>query len=310
MTKSFPELCLGGNVFGWTADESQSFDVLDAARAAGITFIDTADVYAAWVNDGKGGQSEEIIGRWAADRGVRDELTIATKVGSLPGLDDLRPDTIRRGAENSLARLQTDRIDLFYAHKDDGGDLAEALGGFDALVRAGSVRMVGLSNFSGERIREALDICARDGLTEPVALQPRYSLMERGFETSGERDTASEAGLAVLPYYALASGFLTGKYRPGAGDNGSGDSPRAGSATAYLDEPRGPAVLEALDASAEAHDVPVASIALAWLRAQPTVASPIASARTVEQIEPLAKSIGLELDAAELDALDVASQPG
>ena len=304
MASEFPSLCLGGNVFGWTADEQGSFAVLDAARAAGIAFVDTADVYAAWAHDGVGGQSETIVGRWMADRGARDETIVATKVGMGTDPFDIRPATVRAGAEASLRRLGTDRIDLFYAHADDGGDLAEALGAFDALVREGLVRAVGLSNFSGARVREAIEACERDGLTKPVALQNEYSLMARGYEQDA-RDAAAEAGLAAVPYYALASGFLTGKYRPGGDDV---DSVRAGGARAHLDEPRGPAVLAALDAAAEAHDVPVAAVALAWLRAQPTVVAPLASARTPEQVQPLAASLGLELTPDELAAIDAASR--
>lgn len=300
----FPALCLGGNVFGWTADEAESFAVLDAARAAGITFIDTADRYSAWAHGGRGGQSEEILGRWMTDRSARGDTLLATKVGRAEGLDDIRPATVRRGADASLQRLQTDYIDLYYAHGDDGGDLAEAFAGFDALVKEGKVRMVGISNFSPERIREALSVCGQEGLTPPVALQPEYSLMERGFEAAG-RDIAADGELAVMPYSALASGFLTGKYRP-SGDRVS--SARADAAAGYLDDPRGAAVLEALDAAAEAHDVPVAAVALAWLRAQPTVASPIASARTVEQVAPLVASLAVELAPGELHALDVASR--
>jgi aryl-alcohol dehydrogenase-like predicted oxidoreductase len=304
MPVNLPALCLGGNVFGWTADEPTSFAVLDAAREAGITFLDTADSYAHWANGGQGGQSETIIGRWIAGRGGREELVVATKVGMGPG-GNVRPSAVRAGAEGSLRRLGVDSIDLYYAHEDDAGDLAESLGAFDALVREGKARMIGLSNYAPERIREALDICARDGLTPPVALQPEYSLMERDFEGAA-RDAAAAGDLAVVPYSALASGFLTGKYRPGADPVASA---RAGSAGRYLQDPRGPRVLEALDAVAGAHGVPVASVALAWLRAQPGVTSPLASARTPEQVAPLAASMTLELAPEELDALALASAP-
>lgn len=306
MPATFPALCLGGNVFGWTADESESFAVLDVAREAGITFVDTADAYSAWAHDGRGGQSEAIIGRWMAERDARDEMVLATKVGMHPGDDNLRPATVQRAVEGSLERLGTDRIDLYYAHKDDGGDLTEALAAFDALVHRGKIRMIGLSNFSPDRVREALEVCEREGFIPPVALQPLYSLMERGYEGE-ERDAAATGDLAVLPYSSLASGFLTGKYRPGGS---AVESTRAGKAGSYLSEPRGQAVLEAIDAAAEAHNVPVAAVALAWLRAQPTVVSPIASARTAEQVAPLAASIGLELAPEELDALNAASRAG
>jgi aryl-alcohol dehydrogenase-like predicted oxidoreductase len=300
-----PPLCLGGNVFGWTADEAASFAVLDAARDAGITFVDTADVYSAWAHDGVGGQSEAVLGRWMASRGCRDEVLLASKVGMLDELGDLRPATTRRACELSLERLQTDRIDLYYAHQDDGGDLAEALAGFDALRREGKVRMVGISNFSPERVREAMAVCERDGLTPPVALQNRWSLVERGFEGE-ERAAAAEADLAVVPYSTLASGFLSGKYRPGE----AVESARAGSAGRYLERPEGPRVLAALDEVARAREVPHAAVALAWLRAQEGCTSPIASARTVEQVAPLAASLELELSPDELGALDAASRPG
>ncbi|MDO9356603.1 MAG: aldo/keto reductase [Solirubrobacteraceae bacterium] len=306
MAIELPSLSLGGNVFGWTADEAQSFAVLDAARDAGIHFVDTADVYAAWINGGKGGQSETILGRWIADRGARDETIVATKVGMRPGFDDLRPGTLKAGLDESLGRLQLDTVDLFYAHKDDGGDLVETLATFDGFVKEGKIRAIGLSNFSAERLREALDVAEREGFAKPSVLQPKYSLVERDYETD-EQEVAAYGQLAVVPYYALASGFLTGKYRPGGADT---ESARAGSASAYLGEPRGPAVLEALDAVAEAHEVEVASVALAWLRAQPTVVAPLASARTVEQVAPLAASLTLELTPDELASLTAASETG
>ncbi|MBO9534817.1 MAG: aldo/keto reductase [Solirubrobacteraceae bacterium] len=303
MTLSLPRVTLGGNVFGWTADEAQSFAVLDAAHAAGLTSIDTADVYAAWVNGGAGGQSEEIIGRWLAARpGVRDDVVIATKAGKLPALKGIRPEVLREALAGSLGRLGVDMIDLFYLHDDDGGDLRDTLTQLDAFVREGKVRALGLSNFSADRIDEAFAVVADAGLTAPEVLQPEYSLVSRDFE--GELAPAAERhGLAVAPYYALASGFLTGKYRPGA----DVDSVRRGSAGAYLDDVAAIATLERLDEVAQIHDVPVASVALAWLAAQPTVVSPIASARTVEQVGPLATALTLELTTAELASLSAAS---
>lgn len=306
MAFTIPPFCLGGNVFGWTADEAESFAVLDAARDAGIHFVDTADVYSAWAHAGVGGQSEALIGRWMASRGSREETVIATKVGKDPSASDIRPATLRRALDASLSRLGADRVDLLYAHEDDGGELLETIAAFDALITAGKVRAWGLSNFEAPRIREVAEIAAREGLAPPVVLQPDYSLVERGFETE-LRDAAAEAGLGVIPYWALASGFLTGKYRPGNTDSGS---PRAGGAAAYLSEPRGPAVLEALDAVAEAHAAPVASVALAWLAAQPTVVAPLASARTVDQIGPLAASLALTLSPGELASLSAASEVG
>jgi aryl-alcohol dehydrogenase-like predicted oxidoreductase len=307
MSIDFPSICLGGDVFGWTADESGSHAVLDEAFAAGIRFVDTSDVYSAWAHDGVGGQSETIIGRWMADRGNRDDILLASKVGwlNLPFVGGIRPDTILRQIDRSLGRLQTDRLDLYYAHRDDGGDLVDTVAAFNTLIEQGKIRAYGLSNITGARLREALDICSRQGLTAPVALQPMYSLMERGYEEDA-RDVAREAGLAVNPYSSLASGFLTGKYRPG---NEQIDSDRAGFARGYLQDPRGLPVLELLDAAAEAHGVPQASIALAWLRAQPTIVAPVSSARAVTHVAPLAASVGLELTQEEIDALEAASRP-
>jgi aryl-alcohol dehydrogenase-like predicted oxidoreductase len=299
----FP-LCLGGNVFGWTADEPASFAVLDAYAAAGGNFVDTADAYSAWAPGHAGGESESILGRWMAERGNRDRMVIATKVGSWEQAKGLGADAIRRGAEGSLQRLQTDRIDLYYAHRDDPGTpVEETLAAFDALVREGKVRHIAASNFSAPRLAEALAVSDREGLARYVALQPEYNLLERdGYE--GElADLVAREGLSCVPYYGLASGFLTGKYRPG----GDVDSPRAGGAGRYLDE-RGLRVLDALDAVAEAHAVPVAAVALAWLAAQPTVAAPIASARTVEQLADLLAMAELTLGAEELARLDQASR--
>jgi aryl-alcohol dehydrogenase-like predicted oxidoreductase len=310
----FPRLCLGGNVFGWTADERESFAVLDRAREAGLTFIDTADTYTAWANGGVGGQSETIIGKWLARGGARDDVLIATKVGAdivassgvtaSEGVRGIRPENMRRAIDGSLRRLGTDYVDIYYAHVDDGGDLTETFAVFDELARAGKIRMVGISNFLPDRLRVALDICEREGLTRPTVLQPQYSLMERGYEYDC-RDLAARAGLAVFPYFALARGFLTGKYRDG-GDQI--DSPRSEGARAYLAMPRGRAVLAALDSVAQSRAVPVAAVSLAWARAQPTITAPTASARTVEQLIPLIVSTGLELTRDELDTLDAASR--
>jgi len=298
----FP-LCLGGNVFGWTADEQTSFAVLDAYAAAGGNFVDTADSYAAWVPGNEGGESETIIGRWMADRGNRDELVIATKVGRKPDLKDLRAETIRKGVEESLRRLQTDRIDLYYAHADDDPSipLEETLGAFDELVRAGKVRHVAASNYGAPRLAEALDISRREGLAGYVAFQPAYNLVEREYE-DGLQALCAENDVACVPYFGLAMGFLTGKYRPGGPDV---DSPRAGGATKYLDE-RGVAVLEALDDVAAAHGTSPAAVALAWLREQPTVVAPIASARTTEQLAELLPMADLALERQEVERLRAA----
>ncbi|SDF58265.1 Predicted oxidoreductase [Lentzea fradiae] len=292
-------LCLGGNVFGWTADEEQSFAVLDAYLAAGGNFVDTADVYSAWAEGNDGGVSESIIGRWLARRGVRDRVVLATKVGMLAGFDDQRRETVLAGAEQSLKRLGVDHIDLYYNHRDDPGTpLEETLAAYDQLVREGKVRYIAASNFSAERLAEALAIQEREGFAKFVALQPEYNLVSRdAFEGELQR-TVAEHGLATVPYWSLAKGFLTGKYRPGV----EVESVRAGAASKYLDE-RGLKVLAVLDEVAAAHRTTVAAVALAWLAQQPTVAAPIASARTLEQLSDLTPVIELELAQDEVDRL-------
>ncbi|MFD8527680.1 aldo/keto reductase [Streptosporangium canum] len=299
----FP-LCLGGNVFGWTADRDASFAVLDAYVEAGGNFVDTADVYSEWIPGHPGGESETIIGEWMAARGNRDQIVVATKVGSLASRPGLSAANIRAAAEDSLRRLRTDHIDLYWAHIDDAGTpLEETLGAFDSLIREGKVRNIGASNYGPERLAEALAISDRDGLARYGVLQQPYNLVERGYE-GPLRDVVAAEGLTSTPYFGLARGFLTGKYRPGV----EVDSPRAGQASAYLKTERGPRVLEALDKVAAAHDVAPAAVALAWLAAQPTVAAPIASARDVEQLRPLLAVAGLTLSEDELAMLDVASR--
>ena len=294
----FP-LCLGGNVFGWTADERTSFDVLDAFAAGGGNFVDTADSYSAFHEGNSGGESETIIGNWMAARGNRDEIVVATKVGQLPGRTGLAADNVRAACDDSLRRLQTDRIDLYYAHKDDPDTpLEETLAAFGELIEAGKVRYIGASNYSPERLAEALATSEREGLPRYVALQPHYNLLERDFE-SDQRAVCAREGLACLPFYGLAKGFLTGKYRPGGEPV---DSPRAEGAAAYLDQ-RGERMLAALDETAAAHEVEPAAVALAWLREQPTVLAPIASARNERQLSPLLASLELDLSADELARL-------
>ena len=289
-------LCLGGNVFGWTADEADSFAVLDAFVAAGGNFIDTADVYSAWVPGHKGGESEAIIGQWMAARANRDSVILATKVGHD---GNLRRDAILDGAKRSLERLQTDHIDLYFMHNDDPDTpFEESLAVFGELVSSGSVRWIGASNFTAARLAEALDVAEREGLPAVVAIQNEYNLVTRGYE-DGVRDVAAARNVGAVPYYGLASGFLTGKYRPGGG---SVDSPRAQSALARLDS-QGVAVLAALDEVAQAHSTTQAAVALAWLAAQPTVAAPIASARTVEQLDDLLPFMTLQLAPDELARL-------
>jgi aryl-alcohol dehydrogenase-like predicted oxidoreductase len=288
----FP-LCLGGNVFGWTADEAASFAVLDAYAEAGGNVVDTADLYA-------GGESEKIIGRWLARRGRRDDIVIATKVGMAPGRANLRAATIRAAAEESLRDLGVDHIDLYYAHRDDPDTpLEETLTAFDALVREGKVRHIAASNYDAPRLAEALKISDSEGLARYVALQPEYNLVARD---SFEGDLAGlcvRENIGVLPYFGLARGFLTGKYRPGGPEGGS---PRAERAREHLDD-RGLAVLAALDDVAAAHDTTLAAVALAWLLAHPTVVAPIASARHTGQLADLLPVADLRLTPDEVDRL-------
>jgi aryl-alcohol dehydrogenase-like predicted oxidoreductase len=292
-------LCLGGNVFGWTADRDESFAVLDGFLAGGGNFIDTADVYMAGAPGNSGGESETIIGEWVAARGNRDDVVIATKLGKLPGLDNLRAETIHTAAENSLQRLGFETIDLLYAHFDDQDTpLAETLGAFGELIEAGKVRHIAASNYSGARLAEALETAEREGLPRYVALQPEYNLMERDYE-SDQQPVCEREDVACFPYYALASGFLTGKYRPGGEEV---DSVRAEGAAKYLDD-RGEAMLSALDEIAAAHDVEPAAVAIAWLGAQPTVLAPIASARNESQLAPLLAGMTLSLSDDELGRL-------
>lgn len=304
---AFAPLALGGNVFGWTADRDGSFAVLDAFLAGGGDFIDTADGYAHWVPGNTGGESERIIGEWLASRGTRDRVVIATKVATHPEFRGLRPANVRAAAEASLARLGTDRIDLYYAHRDDPETpLEEVVAVFSELVDAGKIRAIGLSNYTAERTAEWLRIAQATGAHAPVALQPHYNLVERDFETNGLREVAQSAGLAVFPYYSLAKGFLAGKYRAAGDASGPGASVRAEGAAAYLDD-RGRAVLAALDAVAADRGAEVATVALAWLRQQPTVAAPIASARNTTQLPALLAALTLELTHSELEALTSAS---
>jgi aryl-alcohol dehydrogenase-like predicted oxidoreductase len=294
----FP-ICFGGNVFGWTADEPQSRALLDAFTAAGGNFIDTSNSYGV-----EHGRSEGIIGRWLADRGNREQIVLATKVGGGRGSTrNLRAETIESEAQASLERLQVDRIDLYYAHFDDPQTaLEESVRAFDELVRTGSVRHLGASNYSAQRLTTALELQRQHGLAEFTVLQPHYNLVEREFERT-MLPVAEAWDLAVLPYYSLARGFLTGKYRPGGE---AVESARAEAARAYLDA-RGVGVLAALDEVAAAHHATLPAVALAWLLAQPAVVAPIASARTIEQLEQILPAATLELTAAEVAQLSAAS---
>lgn len=294
--------CLGGNVFGWTIDEQASFAVLDAYAQAGGNFIDTADIYGRRGPHGLG-ESERIIGRWIAARGNREQLVIATKVGMAPDAPGLSVEQVIRGAEDSLSRIGIDRIDLFYAHQDDPGTpIEETLGAFQTLIDGGKIRYAAASNYSAERLAEALSVGERDGMAGYVALQPHYNLLERDYE--GELEgLCARAGLACVPYFGLARGFLTGKYRR---DGGPIDSPRADGVRELYCNDRGFAVLDALDEIAAVHDTTVAAVSLAWLAAQPTVAAPIASATSPEQLAGLLPSLTLELSREEIERLGAA----
>ena len=297
-------LNLGGNVFGWTADRETSFTVLDTYVEAGGDFVDTADVYSAWVDAHSGGESESVIGDWMAARGNRDRVVVATKVGQFPTLRGLGATTVTAAVEASLRRLRTDRVDLLYAHIDDQHTpLEETLGAFDALVRAGKVRYLGASNYSAARLSEALAVADREGFARYVAVQPSYNLIDRNPYERELADLVAREGLGTLPYFGLARGFLTGKYRPNGPEV---SSPRAASAMTHMDD-KGLAVLAALDKVAAAHDTTQAAVALAWLLAQPTVVAPIASARTPAQLKDLLPMATLRLSQDELDALTTAS---
>ncbi|MEV6182080.1 aldo/keto reductase [Streptomyces sp. NPDC052016] len=299
----FP-LALGGNVFGWTADEAATFAVLDAYTAAGGNFVDTADSYSAWVDGNSGGESETLIGNWLRARGNRDDVVIATKVSQHPDFQGLTAANIKAAADASLRRLGTDRIDLYYTHFDKPEvPVEEIVGALDALVKAGKVRHIAASNISAERLRASLEFSDREGLARYVALQPHYNLVSRDTYEGELRDLVAATGLAAVPYFALAAGFLTGKYRPGA----TVDSARAQGAGKHLQTERGRKVLAALDEIARAHDSEIATVALAWLAAQPTVVAPIASARTVEQLPALLGVAGLELTEGEIGRLTEAS---
>ncbi len=296
----FP-LALGGNVFGWTADRDASFAVLDAFVDGGGDFIDTADSYSAWVPGNEGGESETIIGAWLAARKPQG-VVVATKVSQHPAFRGLSAGNVRRAAEASLARLGVDEIDLYYAHFDDESvPLEETVEAFGALVTDGLVRHVAVSNYTADRIRQWIDIADRLGVARPVAVQPHYNLVHRNDVEDTIIPVAEEFGLSLVPYYALASGFLTGKYR--STDAGGEGSPRAAGAAKYATE-AGLRIIDALDEIGRAHGASVAATALAWLRAQPTVVAPIASARTVDQVPDLLAGARLELSSDEVERLN------
>jgi len=303
---SIPPLILGGNVFGWTADRQASFAVLDAFVDGGGRMIDTADSYSTWVPGHGGGESESIIGAWLRQRGRRDDVLLATKVGAeVGGTKGLAPARIAAAVEGSLQRLGTDHIDLYFAHYDDPATpLEDTLEAFDRLVRAGKVRAIGASNHDAARLRQALDVSAALGLASYTVLQPHFNLLERARFEGPLQDLCVERSIAAVPYFALASGFLTGKYRRTADTSGAA---RSGAVSRYLDA-RGLAVLAAVDAVAADAGATAAQVALAWLAAQRPVAAPIASATSVAQVEEILGAMRLVLTLRQLAALDAASR--
>ena len=298
-------LALGGNVFGWSADAATSFKVLDAFVDAGLNLIDTADVYPAWAPGNRGGESETIIGDWLAQGGRRDRVVIATKVGKWAPHRGLAPATIQAAAEESLRRLRVDTIDLYFAHEDDPSvPLADTLGAFARLIEQGKVRAIGASNYGAARLAEALAVSAEHGLPRYEVVQPEYHLLARKAYESELEPLVRREQLGVVSYYALASGFLTGKYRSEA-DLGKSTA-RAAAVRKYLNG-HGLRVLATLDDVAQRHAATPAQVALAWLIARPGLSAPIASATSVAQVEELAGATRLRLDAADIERLDAAS---
>lgn len=296
-------LMLGGNVFGWTANEAASFAVLDAFVEQGGNAIDTADVYSAWVPGHQGGESETVLGAWLKRSGKRGKVVIATKVGMWPKRLGIKAENIVAACEESLRRLQTDVIDLYQLHRDDESTPAEEyLGALDSLKKAGKVRAAGLSNFKAERLGDAIRTSGAKRLPRVDTLQPEYNLMNREIEADLMPLCAKE-GVSLIPYYGLASGYLTGKYRTAAD---KAKSPRGGRMDKYMDG-KGPAVLAALDAVAARHGATCAQTALAWIMTKPAIAAPIASATSVEQLNELMGALRLELSAADIAELDRAS---
>ena len=282
-------LCLGGNVFGWSADEAQSHDVLDAYASIGGNFIDTADVYSEWKDGNNGGDSEAIIGSWLKKRGNRSEVVIATKVAKLSTRPGLSAANIKAAIDDSLKRLQSDYIDIYYAHEDDQNTpLEETLSAFDEIVKSGKVRYIAASNYNSARLKEAIESSKANNFVQYIAIQNHYNLLERKDYESDMAPALKELGLSGIPFFALARGFLSGKYRKGA----TIESVRAGGVANYLND-AGYALLEKLDVLAKSHNASVSAIAIAWLRAQPTISTPIASARTVAQLNEIVPIVNL-----------------
>jgi aryl-alcohol dehydrogenase-like predicted oxidoreductase len=302
-----PPLCLGGNVFGWTATEAASFAVLDALLDAGLNFIDTADVYSVWVPGHRGGESETVIGSWLQRRGHRDDIVIATKVGMPMSADrkGLSAAHITRSVEDSLRRLQTDRIDLYFSHSDDPTvPLEETLGTYQKLIAAGKIRALGASNYTAGRLAQAIEVSRKNALPRYEVLQPHYNLYARAEYESELEPLCLEEQIGVIPYFALASGFLTGKYRTAAD---AAKSARGKSAVEKFLNARGLKILAALDDVAQRRRSSPASVALAWLMARPGITAPIASATRVEQLNELVAATRLTLDKADIEQLNAAS---
>ena len=291
-------LCLGGNVFGWSADEAQSHSVLDAYAGHGGNFIDTADVYSEWKEGNTGGDSEKIIGTWMKARGNRSEMVIATKVAKYSRRPGLSAKNIIAACEESLERLQSDYIDLYYSHEDDDKvSLEETMGAYAQLIAQGKVRYIAASNFSPSRLQEALKFSEENSLPSYIAVQEHYNLMERKAFELEMSPILAENAISCIPYFGIARGFLTGKYRPGI----AVESVRAGGVGDYTND-KGFTVIAALDEISKAHSSSLAAVALAWLRANPTVSAPIASARTVNQLEEIIEIV--ELTNAEVETLN------
>ncbi|MTD26426.1 aldo/keto reductase [Erwinia sorbitola] len=302
-----PVLTFGGNVFGWTIDEKTSFSLLDALLEKGLYFIDTADVYSRWAPGNAGGESEVIIGNWLKKSGKRDKIVLATKVGMDlgDGKTGLAPKYIRQAIEASLTRLQTDYIDLYQAHRDDSDTpLQETLAAFDALIKEGKVRAIGASNYSDDRLREALKVSADNGLARYETLQPEYNLYDRESYESGLEQVAEEHGLGVINYYSLASGFLSGKYRSKA--DAAKSARGQGVVDKYLND-RGLKIINALVQVAETHHASPAQVALAWQIARPSITAPIVSATSLDQVDELAKAAVLKLKEEDLRLLSEVS---
>ncbi|HWJ28791.1 MAG TPA: aldo/keto reductase [Flavisolibacter sp.] len=296
---------LGGNVFGWTIDEAASFQVLDAYLDAGYSLVDTADVYSRWKEGNQGGESETIIGNWVKTRKNRSQVIIATKVGGDMGEGkNLRKDYILKAAEASLKRLQTDYIDLYQSHWDDvNTPVEEALEAYAQLIKEGKVRAIGASNFSKERLAKAIEASERDNLPRYETFQPRYNLYDREEYEMEYEQLCLDKGLGVIPYYGLASGFLSGKYRS---EQDLGRSARGGGVKKYLTE-KGHRILNALDNVARRYNVPQATVAIAWLVARKSITAPIASATSTEQLSQLLQAVEVDLDEEAIRQLDEAS---